>query len=186
MDETFIRDLSIICKSIVGLDASQLYTYSMRQVMPTGLYTRWEFDFDIQKFKTRHNRTRNFENMVMSYYQETRPECRIVSFHTSGKQKKVDCFNVDGYCDHCKTVFEAMGCYYHLFPCQEIRTSLSDEDIAKGNKRREMYDLIREYIREKGYKIEEMWECEWWQNFKTKKNKESYPIQLSLQKTSLY
>ena len=30
-----------------------------------------------------------------------------------------------------------------------------------------MDDLRREYIREKGYKIEEMWECEWWQNFKT-------------------
>ena len=23
--------------------------------------------------------------------------------------KKIGCFNVDGYCDHCKTVFEAMG-----------------------------------------------------------------------------
>ena len=30
-----------------------------------------------------------------------------------------------------------------------------------------MDDLRREYIREKGYEIEEMWECEWWQNFKT-------------------
>ena len=28
--------------------------------------------------------------------------------------KKIVCFNVDGYCDHCKTVFEAMGCYYHF------------------------------------------------------------------------
>ena len=52
-------------------------------------------------------------------------------------------------------------------PCQETRLSLSDEDIERGDKRREMDDLRREYIREKGYKIEEMWECEWWQNFKT-------------------
>ena len=121
----------------------------------------------MQKFKARHNRSRNFENMVMSYYQETRPECRIESFHTSGNQKKIDCFNVDGYCNHCKTVFGAMGCYYHFCPCQETRPSLSDEDIERGNRRREMDDLRREYIREKGYKIEEMWECEWWQNFKT-------------------
>ena len=167
VDETFIRDSSNVCKSIVGIDASQLYPYSMCQDMPTGLYTRWEFDCDMQKFKARHNRSRNFENMVMSYYQKTRPECRIESFHTSGNQKKIDCFNVDGYCNHCKTVFEAMGCYYHFCPCQETRPSLSDEDIERGNKRREMDDLRREYIREKGYKIEDMWECEWWQNFKT-------------------
>ena len=42
--ETFIRNSSIICKSIVGIDASQLYPFSMCQDMPTGLYMRWEFD----------------------------------------------------------------------------------------------------------------------------------------------
>ena len=42
----------------------------------------------MQKFKARHNRTCNFENMVMSFYQETRPACKIESFFTSGKQKK--------------------------------------------------------------------------------------------------
>ena len=167
VDETFIRDSSSICKSIVGIDASQLYPYSMCQDMPTGLYTRWEFDTDMQKFKARHNRTRNFENMVMSFYQESRPECKIESFFTSGKQKKIDCFNVDGYCEHCKTVFEAMGCYYHFCSCQETRPSLTEQDIERGNKKREMDDMRREYIKEKGYKVEEMWECEWWQNFKT-------------------
>ncbi|XP_063711568.1 acetylcholine receptor subunit alpha-type acr-16-like [Symsagittifera roscoffensis] len=41
---------------------------------------------------------------------------------------------------------------------KETLPSISDEDIERGNKRREMDDLRREYIREKGYKIEEMWE----------------------------
>ena len=40
VDQTFIRDSSNVCKSIVGIDASQLYPYSMCQDMPTGLYTR--------------------------------------------------------------------------------------------------------------------------------------------------
>ena len=56
---------------------------------------RWEFHSDMQKFNARHNPSRSFENMVMSYYQETKSECRIESFHTSGNQKKIDCFNVD-------------------------------------------------------------------------------------------
>ena len=131
VDERYIRNSSNICKSIVGIDASQLYPFSMCQDMPTGLYTRWEFDTEMQKFKARHNRNRNFENLVMYFYQESRPECK------TGKQKKIDCFNVDGYCDHCKTVFEAMGCYYHFCFCQEARPFLTEQDIERGNKKRD-------------------------------------------------
>ena len=79
----------------------------------------------------------------MSFYQELRPECKIQSFYTTGKQTKIDCFHVDGHCDHCKTLFEAMGCYYHFSSCQ---------DIESGNKKREMDELRREYIKEIGYK----------------------------------
>ena len=37
VDEAFIRKLSNFCESIVRIDASQLYPYSMCQPMPTGL-----------------------------------------------------------------------------------------------------------------------------------------------------
>ena len=49
VDETFIRKSSNLCKSIVGVDASQLYSHSMCQPMPTGLYTRWEYDFESRR-----------------------------------------------------------------------------------------------------------------------------------------
>ena len=41
VDETFIWNSRNICKHIVGTDASQLYSFSMCQSMPTRLYTRW-------------------------------------------------------------------------------------------------------------------------------------------------
>ena len=88
VDETFVRKSSNICKSIVGIDASQLYPYSMCQPMPTGLYTRWDLDSETSGFTPRQNKTRSFENMVMSYLQRTRPECEIGSFFTTGRQKK--------------------------------------------------------------------------------------------------
>ena len=125
---------------------------------------------DMQKFKARHNQTRNFDNMVMSFYQESRPERKTESFFPSGKHLKIGCFNVDGYYDHCKTVFEAMGYYYDFCSCQEARSSLTYQDIERGNKKREMDDMRREYIKEKGYKVEEMWECDWWESFKTNDN----------------
>ena len=37
INDTFIRNLSIICNSIVRVDASQLYPFSICQDMPTGL-----------------------------------------------------------------------------------------------------------------------------------------------------
>ena len=109
VDETFIRKSTKTCKSTFKIDASHLYPYSMCQPMPTGLYTRWDLDSETSIFTPRQNKSRNFENMVMSYFQRTRPECEIESFFTTGRQKKIDCFSVDGFCSHCNTVFEAMG-----------------------------------------------------------------------------
>ena len=60
VDETFIRISENFCKSIVGIDESQLYPYSMCQLMPTGLYTRWEFDTESNRFKPQQKKTRNF------------------------------------------------------------------------------------------------------------------------------
>ena len=97
VDETFIRKSANICRPIAGIDASQLYPYSMCRPMPTGLYTRWDFDSETKRFTPRQNKARSFENMVMSYFQRTRPECEIESFFTTGRQKKIDCFSVDGF-----------------------------------------------------------------------------------------
>ena len=60
-----------------------------------------------------------------------------------------------------------MGGFYHYFPSQEARPSLTEEDIERGNKKREMDQMRKQYIKEKGYNVVEMWECEWWNLFKT-------------------
>ena len=166
VDETFIQNSGNICKSFVGIDASQLYPYSMCQPMPTGLYTRWEYDTESNRFKPQQNESRNSENMVMSYFQKQRPDCKIESFYTTGTQKKRHCFKVDGFWAHCKTVFEAMCCFYHYCPCQEARRSLTAEDIKRGNKKRELDQMRKQFIKEKGYNVVEMWECEWWNLYK--------------------
>ena len=167
VDETFIRKSSNLCKSIVGIDDSQLYPYSMCQPMPTGLYTRWEYDSDTKRFTARQNKSRSIENMVMSYFQQSRPECKFESNATTGRQKKIDCFSVDGICYHCNTVFEAMGCYYHYCPCQEARPSLTATNIEREIKKRQQNEMRRDYIQQKCYEIVEMWECEWWRLYKT-------------------
>ena len=117
-DKTFIRDSTNLCKNFVGFDASERYPFSVFQAIPTDLYTKWELDSESGKFKPRRNKTRSFGNMVMSYFQRVRPQCEAESFFTTGTQKQNNAYSVDGFCGHCNTVFEAMGCYYHYCPCQ--------------------------------------------------------------------
>ena len=190
VDEPFTRDSANNCKSIVGIDASQLYPYFMCQPMPTGLNTRWEYDAEICRFKPQQNKFRTFENMVMSYFQRQRLDCKIECFYITGTQKKIDCFKVDGFCAHCKTVFEAMGCFYHYCPCHEARPSLTEEDIERGNKKREMDQMRKQYIEENGFNFVEMWECEWWNPQKTttcvkQHLRESFPFKRPLREESL-
>ena len=89
VDETFIRKSTNLCKSIVGIDASQLYPYSMCQPMSTGLYKKWNYDSEYQKSMARQNKARSFERMVLCYFQQTHPECRIESNVTTVRQKKI-------------------------------------------------------------------------------------------------
>ena len=60
-----------------------------------------------------------------------------------------------------------MGCFYGYCSCQEARSALTEEDIKRGKKKREMDQMRKQYIKEKGYNVVEMWECEWWNMYKT-------------------
>ena len=116
-----------------------------------------------------HDRTKHGLSKIWSfpYFQQTRPECKVESDVTTGRQKKIDCSSVDGICNHCNTVFEAMGCYLHYSPCQEARPSLTDSEIMRGIKKREQDQMRKEYIQQKGYKNFEKWECNWWELYRT-------------------
>ena len=78
-----------------------------------------------------------------------------------------------------------MGCFYHFCPCQQLPPSLTEEEIQRGSKKRELDALRRHYIREKGFKVIEMLECEWWRLYKTIKTvkrhiREHFPYRRSL------
>ena len=51
--------------------------------------------------------------------------------------------------DHCKTVFEAMGCYYHFCECMEVSPLLKKEEIKRGQNRRELDRLGKDTLNRK-------------------------------------
>ena len=50
VDKSFIRDPTNLCENNVRIDPSQLYHFSMRQALSTGLYTRLDLDSEPGKF----------------------------------------------------------------------------------------------------------------------------------------
>ena len=66
VDETHIRKSTNVCKMIVAKDACQILPYSLFQSMPTDMYTRYDFDADLQRLKPLENKSRRFEKIVKS------------------------------------------------------------------------------------------------------------------------
>ena len=105
-------------------------------------------------------------------------------------RRKLNPFSVNGFCSHCNTVFEAMGCFYHFCTCQELCPSLTEEEIKRGSRKRELDELRRGFLEEKVFTVIEMWECEWWRLYKTTINvklsiRENLPYRRSLTEQQL-
>ena len=135
VNETHIRKSTNVSKSTVGLDASQLYLYSISQPMPTGVYARNESDADLQKFMPIQNKFRSFGKMVTSYFQRKRLHCKIELFYIAATEKKIDCLNTIGFCGHCITVLESKNCSYRHCPSEEVRPALTEENNQHGPKK---------------------------------------------------
>ena len=153
VDETFLRKSSNLGKSIGGIEAGQPYPYSMCQPMPTGLCTRREYDSKTNSFTALQNKSRSFENMVLSYFKQSRQDCKNESNVTTGRQKKIDCFSVDGICYHCSFVFEAMVCYFHYCPCQKARPSLTGNEFMRGIKKENKTKCAKDISNRKDTKL---------------------------------
>ena len=125
----------------------------------------------------------SIQKRVDSHHDKTRPaalkiwSCRIsneqdqnVKLKTSLQQadrRKLTTSVLMGFVLIAALCVEAMGCFYHFCPRQELRPSRIQKDIPRGSKKRDLDAMRRHYIQEKGYKVNEMWECEWWRLYKT-------------------
>ena len=156
-DETIIRKLLNICKSIVGIDASQLYSSQCVNICPQVCTRDGSLTPICRILKLDIIELTTLRPLLCFLTRKQDQYVKLKAFLRLENRRKIDCFNVDGYCDHPKTVFAAMRWYYHFYSFEEARPSVTDQDIERGNKKREMDDMRRESIKEIGYKVEEMW-----------------------------
>lgn len=98
--------------------------------------------------------------------------------HAAKQQEAVvNGVKVDGYCEETKQIFEFHGCYYHgcpiCFKCNRDEP-MHEDPSATLNIRNEATVAKTERLRELGYEIVEMWECQFRRLLEANKEIEEY------------
>ena len=109
-DVTNIKNIEKdICKAVLGYDCNGLYSFAIKQKMPTGVY--------IPRFK--HNQFRPevsekyIDSYVWMYFLMKEQKIKILHKLNNSKEIRIGSYLVDGFCVRNNTVYEYNGCYYH-------------------------------------------------------------------------
>ena len=146
-----------MCEKIVGYDANALYLWTIMQNMPTGSFTRRREETGFKresssKMATKWLEWKAHEGGIHIRHQINDTEKRI------GERR----LPVEGFHSPYQTVFQFHGCWWHGHDCHLTKGKEINE-----KRKRPMKELLKEtkasskYIRDQGYKLVEMWECDW-------------------------
>ena len=165
VDETSFRKSANICKSIVGVDASQLYSHSMCQVMPTGLCKRLDFDSETSRFvdKTRPAALRRWSCPNSN---EQDQNVKLKASLQQADKRKLTASVLMGFVLIATLCLKPWVAFTTSVPARSC-VLLSLKRIFNVVARRELDALRGHYVQEKGFKVIEMWECESWRLYKT-------------------
>lgn len=130
--------------------------------MPTGTYVR--------RLKEKEFRPEARDHFVSAYHwmdwlsQTTKHEIKHKLNY--GREKRVGPYPVDGFCSSTSTIFQLHGCYHHGHDC-EITKRVRNEKWRQ-NRADKYKNTLRtnQYIQERGYRLNQIWECEF-RNLKT-------------------
>ena len=123
VDKTYIRNASNVCKSIVEIDASQLYHFSMCQDMPTGLYTRCEFDTDMQNLKLDTGELAVLKIWSCLSIRKQDQNVKLRAFSHLEKRKKSTVLMWTVIVLTVRQCLKQWDHFYHFCSCQEARPS---------------------------------------------------------------
>ena len=165
-DETFIRNNSAKpCKKILGLDATNCYGFAFEKDFPTGLYCRY---FASEGFKRRKVLPFGFLATEWMCYL-MKKENIFIQHKFNGGEVKFDGVFVDGFCAEKRRIFEFLGCLHHgCKKCRHKRKDSNKKPLTRSPISKKSLDELFEetenrlkWLRNKGYDVTAIWECEW-------------------------
>ena len=126
------------CESVVGYDCNGLYSYAIRQDMPTGVYVRRRFE---NSFRPEVSEKYIDSYVWMDYLMETGSSTKILHKLNNSREIRFGNYLVDGYCIDSKTVYEFNGCYFHgcsydCFIIKKNKESFMVQTFVRGSKER--------------------------------------------------
>ena len=171
------------CKSIVGYDANALYLHALSMDLPTQipLIRREENEFK-KEFPGISEGCRDWIDWIIHDR-----NIKIQSALHGGGEKKIGSYKVDGFCQELNTVFEFYGDYRHahpdLFPDENAQHPTRKHDDKDNTpftiKEIRDYDRQRlQYIQDRGYNIEIIWDSNWNTLVENRPEIETYSSQL--------
>ena len=146
-----------MCQKIVGYDANALYLWAIMQNMPTGSFTRRREETGFKKESSVKLATEWLE-------WEAQNRCIHIrhQINATGKRIGERRLPVDGFHGRSQTVFQFHGCWWHGHDCH-----LTEGNEMNEKRKRPMKELLAEtkanskYIKEQGYQLIEVFECQW-------------------------
>ena len=157
------------CQAVVEYDCNGLYSYALKQKMPTGVFVR----------RYQHN---NFRPEVSERYIDSyvlldflMKSNKIKILHKLNNQKEIRIGNylVDGFCAKTKTVYEFNGCYYHhcKFNCHIVKKTASNSWLKKLKQVQQKDERKKQFLISQGYMYVRIQECEFLSKIKPYCNK---------------
>ena len=137
VDETFIRKSTNLCNFFVGIDASQLYPYSMCQPMLTGLFTPLDIDSKMGRFTLRQNETRSLKTQSCPIFKEQDQFLKLKASIQQAYKRKLAASVLMGFVLIATLCSRQWLAFTFSCLCQEVLLSLTERDNQRGSKKRE-------------------------------------------------
>ena len=151
---------SKLCELILGVDANALYLWSMMQEMPTGNPRIRRFE---NGFAYTHSRKNSMAAHGWLQFLTWKDNIQILH-ENNDKEFRIGQHNlpVDGYCEESNTVFQFHGCFWHGHNCNKTK-GISIHPYKNRPMSEVLEETIKkeEYVKELGYRLVRIWECEW-------------------------
>ena len=164
-DKTFIRPTEYTdpkpCQLIYGVDANALYLWSIMQKMPTGHFVRRKKEDGFKR-----QAPRRYECMAINWLEwEAKNTEQHIRHQGNDSEKLIGMkrLPVYGFCRDTNTVYEFQGCIWHGHRCWMTKKH-NGVNPVNGKNLDDLYHHTQDriqYIKEQGYNVVEMWECQW-------------------------
>jgi G:T-mismatch repair DNA endonuclease (very short patch repair protein) len=154
------------CQGVVGFDANALYLSALMDDMPSGWYVRRKRKETEEEKNFAPVTSHKMSRMAVEWLEWTMAQERIHIRHEfNGKEKRLGQrqLPVDGWCAATQTAYEFGGCYWHGHDCRLNRKEFNPTRNKSMQELREETAEKIAYLRGLGYKVVQLWECEWQQ-----------------------